>query len=257
VNLTSATGGVSVTFCPLTGSSLVFDRSAIGGSELGVSGLLWRNNLIMYDRETESLWPQMLRASTCGVSKRTLLPQSPALEIRWDAWTELHPDGMVVSVQTGFGRAYDKYPYGDYDLPDNPETLFPHPSYDHRRGPKERLLGIILGGDGGVVFAYEILARAAVRAIHTRATGGGAVVFWDRAAESAVAYYRTVDGQELSFVVRGGDIRDEGTQSVWDLAGRAIAGPLAGTRLAAVPDSYTAFWFAWVTFQPETVVWFP
>jgi len=72
-----------------------------------------------------------------------------------------------------------------------------------------------------------------------------------------VAYFRALDGKDLSFVVNANRIVDVETGSVWDLAGRAVEGPLVGRRLTAVLDSYTAFWFAWVTFQPETVVWFP
>ena len=41
---------LAVTYCPLTGSSMVFDRRAAEGAELGVSGLLFKNNLVMYVR---------------------------------------------------------------------------------------------------------------------------------------------------------------------------------------------------------------
>jgi hypothetical protein len=48
VNLTAGDGAVAVTHCPLTGSSIAFDRAAVGGAEFGVSGLLYKNNLVMY-----------------------------------------------------------------------------------------------------------------------------------------------------------------------------------------------------------------
>ena len=78
VNLQVGGASVAVTYCPLTGSSLAFDRSSVNGAELGVSGLLFNNNLLMYDRNsTQSLWPQMLRQSTCG-------PRSgAALQMGW------------------------------------------------------------------------------------------------------------------------------------------------------------------------------
>ncbi len=67
VNFNLGDQRLAVTYCPLTGSSLAFDRAPIGGAELGVSGLLFQNNLIMYDRSSrESLWPQMLRGARCG-----------------------------------------------------------------------------------------------------------------------------------------------------------------------------------------------
>ncbi|HUF68182.1 MAG TPA: DUF3179 domain-containing (seleno)protein [Longimicrobiales bacterium] len=93
---------VAVTFCPLTGSSLAFDRSAIGGSTFGVSGLLYRNNLIMYDRnQPESLWPQMARGARCGALSGTSLDMVPVIEMTWAGWRSLHPDTRVISGDNG------------------------------------------------------------------------------------------------------------------------------------------------------------
>lgn len=247
---------LAVSFCPLTGSSMVFDRSAAGGSEFGVSGLLFRNNLIMFDRETESLWPQMMRESACGVRQRSSLPLFPAVEMSWGGWKALHPEGTVLSSQTGFSRSYTRYPYGDYDELDNPETLFPHPDVSKRRPPKERVLGVLQGGDGGTVFPFGVLEQWPVQAVHVRSSNRDAVVLWDRSAEAAMVYFRDEDGGTLSFAVDSGRIVDEETGSVWAVNGRAVSGPLAGTKLDPVPDAYIAFWFSWVTFQPETSVWF-
>ncbi|NIP60114.1 MAG: DUF3179 domain-containing protein, partial [Gemmatimonadetes bacterium] len=97
VNLDLGGEHVAVTYCPLTGSGLVFDRSAVGGTEFGVSGLLFRSNLIMFDEETESLFPQMMRQAACGPERSQRLRLTPVREMRWEAWRELHPDGLVVS----------------------------------------------------------------------------------------------------------------------------------------------------------------
>ncbi len=257
VNIDEGGASIAVSFCPLTGSSLAFDRSSLGNAELGVSGLLFRNNLIMFDRESETLFPQMMRLATCGPKKRMPLPQFPAVEMSWAGFRALYPDGLVVSEQTGFGRAYTWYPYGDYADIDNPETLFPQPAHDDRRGPKERVLGVIQGGDGGTVFPYTELELAAVRAVPVQSQQGPGVMFWNRAAAGAAAYLRTMDGQDLDFRVSGDRITDQQTGSTWDLVGRAVAGPLAGNRLTPVLDSYTSFWFSWASFQPETSIWRP
>ena len=249
---------VAVSFCPLTGSSLVFDRTSIGGSELGVSGLIFRNNLIMFDRDSGSLWPQMLRASACGDLQRTELPLFPSVEMSWAGWKALHPAGLVISEETGRFRNYRRYPYGAYDQRDNPETLFPQPvPHDERREPKERVLGVVQGSDGGTAFPFGLLRRADKRAIAIRAQSADAVVFWDRSADGAAAYFRDVDGQALTFRVDAGRIVDGETGSVWTVDGLAVEGPLEGERLHWVPKTYVAFWFAWATFQPESVVWNP
>ena len=63
---------------------------------------------------------------------------------------------------------------------------------------------------------------------------------------SAGAYLSTVDGQPLTFVTRDpseGPYRDQQTGTSWDLAGRAVSGPLWGAQLDPVP-SKRGFWFA-------------
>ena len=98
VNLNRNGIQLAVTYCPLTGSGMVFDRGAVGGQEFGVSGLLWQNNLIMFNRGSEeSLWPQMLGAAGCGRASGTALAQSPAFEMTWGGWKALHPNTLVVS----------------------------------------------------------------------------------------------------------------------------------------------------------------
>ena len=70
VNFNTLGVPLAVTYCPLTGSSMVFDRSGVDGNTFGVSGLLFLNNLIMFNRTaegtTESLFPQMMRGARCG-----------------------------------------------------------------------------------------------------------------------------------------------------------------------------------------------
>lgn len=81
--------GLAVTYCPFTGSSMVFHRSAVDGAEFGTSGLLYKNNLVMYDRTTavdrdETLWPQMLAGGRCGPGEGVALTMSPAIEMEWE-----------------------------------------------------------------------------------------------------------------------------------------------------------------------------
>ncbi len=70
VNDTLGGENILVTYCPLTGSGIAFDPH-VGGllRNFIVSGLLFRTNLTMVDREKESLWNQMLLGSQCGVDR--------------------------------------------------------------------------------------------------------------------------------------------------------------------------------------------
>ena len=144
---------LAITHCPLTGSSMVFERPGAGSTELGVSGLLFNNNLVMFDRGgvfgVESLWPQMLAGGFCGPKEGEKLTMVAAIEIEWADWLEFHPDTRVVGSETGISRDYRVYPYGNYAFEQNEFTLAPIENLDRRRPPKERLLGIPFADGGG------------------------------------------------------------------------------------------------------------
>lgn len=254
VNLEWADRSLAVTYCPLTGSSLAFDRAAVNGAELGVSGLLLDNNLVMYDRrEDRSLWPQMSRVARCGSATGTHLTMIPVIEMRWSRWKELHPNTEVLSSDTGHRFTYGprSYPYGDYERIDNESLLFDETPLDDRRPPKERVLGIPNASDGGVALPFRALDRGGpVRVVEVTVGGVRYTVFWSHEARAAMAYETS-----SSFSVQNGRFVDEATGSVWTIAGRAIDGEREGEQLDPVDEAYVAFWFAWAVFQPQTTVW--
>ena len=247
---------IAVTYCPLTGSSLAFSREAVDGAELGVSGLLLDNNLVMYDRRTnESLWPQMSRVAACGPATGTSLEMVPVVEMRWDRWRALYPETRVVSSETGFSRTYSPagYPYGNYEVPSNDRLLFEGTPIDRRRPPKERVLALPAGSDRGLALPFGALDQEApVRVVDVTVDGQDRVVFWSRAAGGAMAFQT-----DAAFTVRNGQIVDEATGSVWAVDGRAVEGPRQGERLVPVENAYVAFWFAWAAFHPNTDLWTP
>ena len=258
VNLQVGLTSLAVTHCPLTGSSLAFDRSSVGGAEFGVSGLLYKNNLMMFDRQAgESLWPQMVRGARCGSKDGQTLEMYPIIEMRWGDWRTLYPFTEVISADTGFNRNYQLYPYGDYDNLSNGQLLFPQGPLDGRRDPKERVLGIP-DGEGGVSLPFGTLSELGEAAvIPIQQAGQEMVVFFDRAAQGAMAYRSALDGDVLSFRAEGRRILDEQTSSVWTVDGLAVEGPLSGRRLDAIPEAHVAYWFAWAAFHPETDLWSP
>lgn len=265
VNMSVASFNVVVTHCPLTGSSLVFDRGAVNPVEFGVSGLLYLNNLIMYDRKTteafstnESLWPQMARGVRCGPGSGTELNMIPSVEMTWDAWRGLHPNTLVVGSEQGFELNYSAsgYPYGSYSDIDSRDLLFPlRGGIDGRRPPKERVLGIP-GDDRAVAFPFGVLRqKGEVVVAALKLEPYDIVVFWSAQAEAAMAYHRVLDGERLAFRVSGGSIVDEGTGSTWSVTGVALSGSLEARRLEPIPNAYVAYWFAWSAFHPVTGIW--
>ncbi len=257
VNLQRGSLRLSITHCPLTGSSLVFDRSAADGAEFGVSGLLFMNNLMLYDRNAPaSLWPQMARGARCGTRSGTALPMYASVEMSWGAWRTLHPTGVVVSGATGHTRNYQSYPYGNYDVETNPQLLGPNPAVDARRPPKERVLGIVRADGTSVAVPFGVLRTRGAVAVETLQLGSqSVVVFWDGAGEGAAAFVPALDGTPMRFRVVDGQIRDEQSGSTWNVEGVAVNGPHAGRRLPWMSDSFVAYWFAWASFHPETQLW--
>ena len=244
---------ISVTYCPLTGSGLAFDPHVDGERlDLGVSGLLFANNLVLYDRGSGDLYgPQLAVTGRCDAFRDETLVVLPVQETTWGRWKRFHPDTRVVGVRSTDGR-YEEDLYPGYDDLDNYDTWYPGP-VDRSRPPKERVLAI-RSGDGGPGYPFGVLAALGETAVVNDVVDGAPTVVLYRAdaGETAVAFDARIDGQALNFAVDGiGVWTDLETGSRWTLDGVAIDGPLAGRSLAPHPDAYVAFWFAWRHFQPE------
>lgn len=245
---------IAITFCPLTGSGLVFDPHLDERRlELGVSGLLFANNLVMYDRFSDEVYgPQLRVTGSCGNFRGKSLKQLPVQEMSWARWKGLHPDTKVVSSEQAFARNYRVYPYGSYnELTDN--SLLQPMSVDRSRAIKERVLAI-REVDGGRGYPFGELAELGdVVAVNEVVGGIPTVIFYEaRDGQTALALDARVDGQTLTFEgAPDGWWTDRETGSTWAIDGSAIDGPLSGTRLETRSDAYTLFWFAWRHFEPK------
>lgn len=136
--------------CPLTGSGLRFDRTAFVEGRtvrLGVSGLLYNSNLVMWDRETESLWSQMKLEAISGPQIRAASPLQGVFEMTWGAWKALHDDTLVVSDETGVARNYRHYPYEDYRTDHSNTFRGTNPKPDTQFENKELVFGVIIEGE--------------------------------------------------------------------------------------------------------------
>lgn len=143
---------IAVTYCPLCGTGMVFDR-VINGKErsFGVSGLLYRSDVLMYDRDTLSLWSQL---GMKGVSKDAIgknLTWLPSEQLTWHAWRDKYPTGQVLSTDTGFNRQYASQAYASYF--NSPNVMFPVPNFRNELKDKSKVLGIIING---IAKAYPI-----------------------------------------------------------------------------------------------------
>ncbi len=258
VNDTLGGQSVLVTYCPLTGSGIAFDPRVDGGAarEFGVSGLLWRTNLTMFDRETETLWNQMALGGTCGVDRGKELTRIPIVETNWLIWQSMHPNTTVMTEATGFfDRPYGIYPYGDYAEPDNEFVSFlaPGTTYSNLRPPKELVLGF---SDGTSAKAYPFGVLATAGFAVNDVVGSTPLLVTYHSSKTAMAFDRRLNGEELTFTAdaRTRMLTDDRTGSTWNTRGEALEGPLQGERLSLLPDAFVAFWFAWSIYHRDTDV---
>jgi hypothetical protein len=258
---------VSVTFCPLCNTALVFDRNVAGRTlDFGTTGRLRHSDLTMYDRQTETWWQQAVGQAIVGELLGTVLDFVPANTFAWEMARALHPDLMVLSRDTGHERDYGRNPYVGYDDPGgSPLPMFFHAEKDSRLPAMERVAALDIG-DGWAV-GFKALSEA--RLINDEVGDLSFAVAWKSGASSAVDRSKISSGRDVGqtavFDRRLGDrtltlewkdesLRDTETGSTWDLAGRAVAGPLTGERLRSIPHG-NHFWFGWVVFRPDTRVW--
>jgi len=144
INENSNLGSSVVSYCPLTGTASVW-KSEVDGQELtfGVSGLLYNSNLILYDRQTESIWSQMRQLSVYGQNISKVPETIPYVEMTWEGARQLDIQLKVLTQETGQVRNYDTYPYGDYRT-NNDQINFPINVEDDRVPAKERVLAVII-----------------------------------------------------------------------------------------------------------------
>ncbi|AXT86811.1 hypothetical protein C6I20_07260 [Aeromicrobium sp. A1-2] len=256
---------VAVTYCPLCNSGVAFLRTVPdrGVLSFGTSGMLFADNLVMYDRQTESLWPQLTGQASVGVLTGTQLEAIPMGTVAWGDFVAAAPAAKVLSRDTGFDRPYGTNPYAGYDDPSG-ELLFGLPGeVDTRLPVKERVIGISDDAAHVAVLRSSLVGEAPLEVT----VGEREVVLWHLPGQTSALDADTIaggdeigtvgvfspvlDGQELHFKAGSDGFVDRETGSEWNILGRATAGKLKGSVLDAVRHLDT-FWFAWVVFHPET-----
>ena len=216
----------------------------------GVSGKLIRNSLVMFDRETGTLWSHLTGEALEGPLAGEHLQQLLSVQTTWGRWRAAHPRTLMLAVDPSDVR-FD--PYQSYfGAPD--AGLVGRKRADDRLPTKEKIIGVRLGGQ---VKAYSFTALARDRVVNDTVGGVPVVVVFDGLSFSGAAYRRDLGGSLLTFAPRPTPftMADNETGSTWDgLSGTATAGARAGSQLDQVPVTYS-FWFGWVDFYPDTAVY--
>ncbi len=255
---------VAVTYCPLCYSALVFKRPRIADQvlEFGVSGRLYNANLLMYDRQTGSLWDQFMGRVIAGplLGKTPPLERMPVDVVSWGIWKQVHPDTQVLArpsqIETPRGRRYfapsryERYAYDEYRL--KPEVGY---GVDIREldlkgmNSKRKIVGIVVNDQPK---AYVEFVVKEVKIIND-VVGREPILILSAPDDRIRVFRRTLHSQVLQFALRDGQIIDQETQTVWSFDGVTLSGPLSSpsSRLEELVVT-SSFWFAWVAFYPDT-----
>jgi hypothetical protein len=145
VNDTVAGDPILVTYCPLCGSGIAYERVVDGEAvKFGTTGKLYNSNLVMYDRKTETWWTQIDGKAIVGALAGRELQAISIDTVTWGRWKEVHPDSQVLDRDTGFSRPYGRDPYGTYYT--DGSLMFPVENEDPRVHPKTVVFGIEVEG---------------------------------------------------------------------------------------------------------------
>ncbi len=257
---------VAVTFCILCGSAIAYDRRFDDQVlSFGYAGMLYNSNLVLYDRQTETWWGQIVGQGLVGRYAGRELTRISAPTMSFKEYRRQTSTGTVLSRDTGFERPYGEGRLKGYDEDPNPIRRIFQKETDVRLPAKERVL-VLDEGDDIVAIPFSALVERKV--ITTRVGGRDAVVWWspwtasiyaDRVADgkdvgAAAGFDPVVDGRRLTFrATVDGSITDRQTGSIWSFGGRAVSGPLEGKTLTPIDDG-VHFWFVWAAYRPETRV---
>ncbi len=173
----------SVTYCPLCGSGMVFSAQ-VEELELtfGVSGLIFDNNVLLFDRNTESLWSQVMGEAISGKLKGSRLQLMPVTHTTWSGWRKQHPNTQVLNTDTGFPRDYTDNPYELYeqvDLIHFPVRNIAPQTY----GAHEVIVGLRVG-DQVKGYPYAELQKLGKASFKDTFNGHDLIVHWDEKANS-------------------------------------------------------------------------
>lgn len=237
---------VAITYCPLTSTVSGYK---ISGTTMGVSGKLLNSNLVMYDRKTKSLWPQIMGVSIEGKRKGEELEPFPLVWTTWERAKKKYPDAYILSQKTGAIRNYQRDPYGDFSDKNSyynrGGAFFPLMAKSDQLNPKTMVRGLVGEGSQAAV-SWDEVRRKKIVNIDIKEIK--AVIFYDEELDTVRSFSRIFEGDELNFEMIDGKIVDNIKKRVWNSKGES------GKDYLDHYKGMDAFWFAWYAFYPNTMV---
>jgi hypothetical protein len=223
---------LTISYCPLTGTAVAWKGNFNGlNTDFGVSGLLYNNNLILYDRETDNYWSQMMFISIYGTKVLDKVEFIPVLETTWGTFKQLNLAAEVLRGNEGTLTDYSNYPYGNYRTDDS-YLLFPLAVPDDRLAAKDRVLMVIDELQNVEMIGLNFPSPEAVRNVvvskdvaYIRDNNLNLMVALSTQTADGVAHTFTYKSNALPVILTD----EEGNE--WDVFGKAVSGPRTGEQL--------------------------
>ena len=225
-------------------------------TEFGTSGMLYRSNKLMYDRNTETLWHQFRGEPVVGPLAGTgiRLEVIPNTLTTWGEWLEAHPDTTVVSDDTGVYPTEFYRPEWDtrslyFSYRSDPGTMFPVAGIDESLPTKEQVFGLVFGGAARAYARPDLMHvgvlndRVGSQEVVIVAVQGGGIRAFDR---QGLQFEATSDGH----------LRD-GAGNLWRIMEDVLVNVEDNDLILQRLPSRDAYWFGWQSFYPHTDLWQP
>lgn len=253
----------SMTYCPLTGTGIAWNRVIDGEvTEFGVSGLLFRNNLIAYDRKTDTHFSQMqIRGVKGPLSGTSLETDYSMIQTTFESWKEMFPNSKVLTKNTGFARFYGGYAYSESYLTDEDYILFPV-EHENDRLPGKTMVHAFLPENVQNdeleirVYAKEEMSED-IGIINEEFAGHRVVAVGSQKHNFITSFHRNLpDGTILEFEAVNDQlpvVMTDNEGNLWNIFGEAVQGPRTGEKLTQT-KSYDGYWFAIADMFPNACV---
>ena len=231
---------IAMTFCPLTGTAIAFERSIENNTTtLGVSGLLYNSNLILYDRSTDTRWSQMTYQAIYGELICESLDLVPSVVLSWGTLRKLYPEAKVLSTNTGFDRSYVDPPLSSL-ISTNSTPVFPYHPMD-RSLPNYKRVHVIIGPTRASVYEKSDQREAFFDGDH--------VIVSDPNGNFFVSFFKD-DTKSLELSHADDSILKDLDGNHYNIFGEVISGPNLGSKLRPT-NSYVGYWFAVAAMHPD------
>ena len=249
VNDTVGGKPVVMTLCLLSGSSAVYSRDVDNQVlSFGVLGSLYNGNLIMFDDKTNSYWLQLTGDAIEGFSTNSKLAAFSSVEsVRWKDVKNREnlnvlPPIREMKFYREFYQSFLKSPFGVESLGERKQNT----AFDTFTTG----LGIEIR-DVSKFYPLKVIERKVT--INDEVNGWPILVVQDPTLNTPRIFKRTVEERVLTFSLKGGQMLDDQTHSVWNMKGESVSGELRGVRLER-PVYTQVYWFSWAAFYPNSLI---